>query len=75
MHLFHADGFEGKLIDCNEGVLEWIPKERFHSLPQWEGDEIFLRLMEQHEPFFSLKLRYRGDELIEAILNGRQALK
>lgn len=75
MHLFHADGFEGELIDCNEGVLEWIPKERFHSLPQWEGDEIFLRLMEQHEPFFSLKLRYRGDELIEAILNGRQALK
>lgn len=75
MHLLHADGFEGELIDCNEGVLEWIPKERFHSLPQWEGDEIFLRLMEQHEPFFSLKLRYRGDELIEAILNGRQALK
>ena len=37
MHLFHADGFEGELIDCNEGVLEWIPKERFHSLPQWEG--------------------------------------
>ena len=71
MHLFHATGFTGTLRDCDEGVLEWVPKSRFHSLPQWEGDRIFLALMEQKAPFFSLKLRYEGDALKQAVLNGR----
>lgn len=71
MHLFHATGFTGTLRDCDEGVLEWVPKERFAQLPQWEGDKIFLRMMEERVPFFSLKLRYEGDRLVEASLNGR----
>lgn len=70
MHLFHAEGFEGSLKDCSEGVLEWVPKERMRTLPQWEGDRIFLDLMERRVPFFSLKLRYEGDALREAVLNG-----
>lgn len=70
MHLFHAEGFEGSLKDCSEGVLEWVPKERVRTLPQWEGDKIFLDLMERRVPFFSLKLRYEGDALCEAVLNG-----
>ena len=70
MHLFHAEGFEGSLKDCSEGVLEWVPKERMRTLPQWEGDRIFLDLMERRVPFFSLKLRYEGDTLREAVLNG-----
>ena len=75
MHLFHAEGFEGSLKDCSEGVLEWVPKERVRTLPQWEGDRIFLDLMERRVPFFSLKLRYEGDTLREAVLNGENALK
>lgn len=71
MHLFHATGFTGTLLDCDEGVLEWVPKERFAQLPQWEGDKIFLRLMEENAPFFSLKLRYEGDRLVETSLNGK----
>ena len=71
MHLFHATGFEGSLADCNEGVLEWIPKERFAALPQWEGDRLFLSLMERHVPFFSMKLRYEGDRLVEKALDGK----
>jgi len=71
MHLFHATGFFGDLRDCDEGTLEWVPKERFAQLPQWEGDKIFLRLMEEHVPFFSLKLRYEGDRLAETSLNGK----
>ena len=71
MHLFHATGFKGSLIDCNEGVLEWIPKERFAALPQWEGDQLFLTLMEQHAPFFSMKLTYQGNTLTEKQLNGK----
>ena len=70
MHLFHAEGFEGSLKECSEGVLEWVPKERVRTLPQWEGDRIFLDLMERRVPFFSLKLRYEGDTLREAVLNG-----
>ncbi len=71
MHLFHATGFEGALTDCDEGTLEWVRKEDFHRLPQWEGDRIFLRLMEQKVPFFSLKLCYEGEHLQSAILNGQ----
>jgi len=71
MHLFHATGFTGSLRDCDEGVLEWVPKERFAQLPQWEGDKIFLRMMEERTPFFSLKLRYEGDKLVETSLNGK----
>ena len=70
MHLFTATEFEGSLKDCDEGVLEWVPKQRMRELPQWEGDRIFLDLMERRVPFFSLKLRYEGDTLREAVLNG-----
>ena len=54
-----------------EGVLEWIDREKLLSLPIWEGDKIFLRLLDQDAPFFSLKLRYEGDRLAEAVLNGK----
>ncbi len=72
MHLFHATGFHGELIDCNEGTLEWVDKETFAALPQWEGDRIFLSLMEQKVPFFSLKLCYEGDRLVDSALNGKK---
>ena len=70
MHLFHATGFTGQLRECDEGTLEWISREQLHTLPQWEGDRIFLRLMEQNVPFFSLKLVYCGEKLKQAVLNG-----
>ena len=71
MHLFTADGFEGTVGPCDEGELEWIKKSELMKLTLWEGDRIFLRLLESGEPFFSLKLSYDGDELIGAKLNGR----
>ena len=71
MHLFTADGFEGELRDCDEGELEWVDKQRILRLPIWEGDRIFLRLLDTDEPFFSLKLCYSGDRLTAAVLNGR----
>ena len=70
MHLFTADGFTGTLKDCDEGVLEWIPKERLLKIPHWEGDEIFLDLIWRDAPFFSLKVCYEGDRLARAVLNG-----
>ena len=74
MHLFTADAYTGTLKECDEGVLEWLPKERLRELPHWEGDDIFLDLIEQDVPFFSLKLCYRGETLEQAVLNG-QSLK
>ena len=56
--------------DCDEGVLRWIPKEQIHELNLWPGDRIFLRLLREHEAFFSLKLLYAGDDLLEAVLDG-----
>ena len=57
--------------DCSEGVLEWVPKARLLELPHWEGDAIFLDLIDREDqPFFSLKLRYVGDVLAEAVLDG-----
>ena len=72
MHLFTSDDFSGTPCECDEGVLEWIEKERLLSLPIWEGDKIFLRLLDTDEPFFSLKLCYQGDTLIQAVLNGKK---
>ena len=72
MHLFTATGWTGRLHECDEGVLEWVSREQFRGLPQWEGDRIFLRLIEEDAPFFSLKLRYEGEHLAYAALNGRE---
>lgn len=71
MHIFYSDSFSGEFKDCDEGVLEWVKKERLFSLPIWEGDKIFLRLLEENAPFFSLKLEYKGDTLLKAVLNGK----
>ncbi len=71
MHLFTAHGFTGSLKACDEGVLEWIEKDKLLSLTLWEGDKIFLQLLDRGDPFFSLKLVYHGDDLAEAVLNGK----
>ena len=74
MHLFTADGFTGTLRSCDEGDLEWIKKSDLLSLKLWEGDKIFLRLLDSPEPFFSLKLQYEGETLVFAQLNGQKLL-
>lgn len=70
MCLYTADKFSGKLSDCDEGNLEWVEKSRVYDLPIWAGDKIFFRLLEMERNFFSLKLRYEGNVLKEAVLDG-----
>ena len=72
MYLFTADDFEGTLSDCDEGELRWVSRDFLSQLPQWEGDKIFLDLLWQDAPFFLLTLRYDGDRLAEAVLNGKK---
>lgn len=68
IHLYTASEFAGDLTECNEGTLEWVPKAQVETLPIWEGDKIFLRLLMEDTGFFSLKLKYQGDELVESKL-------
>ncbi len=72
MHLFTADGFTGELKLCDEGDLEWIDKQKLYDLTLWEGDRIFLKLLAENAPFFSLKLVYEGEKLVQAVLNGEK---
>lgn len=72
MHIFYADKFEGTAKECDEGELCWVNKKDIFSLPIWEGDKIFLRLLDEKTPFFSLKLEYMGERLVNAVLNGEK---
>ncbi|MBQ2511426.1 MAG: 8-oxo-dGTP diphosphatase [Bacteroidales bacterium] len=83
MHLFTATAWSGDpdmSID-DEGTLAWIRKADLPLLPNtndtsltlWEGDKIFLRLLlDEQQPFFSLKLVYVQDEMVSATLNGEK---
>ena len=72
MYLFTADDFTGELIECDEGDLQWVSMDFLDALPTWEGDRIFLNLLWQDAPFFLLTLRYQGDRLVEAVLDGKK---
>lgn len=72
MYLFTADDFTGELIECDEGNLQWVSLDFLDALPTWEGDRIFLNLLWQDAPFFLLTLRYQGDRLVEAVLDGKK---
>ena len=70
MHLFVAKGICGTPVtDCAEGELAWIEKRDLYSLTLWGGDRIFLGLLDREVPFFSLKLVYEGDRLVEHTLD------
>ena len=74
MHLFTATRFSGEIIPCDEGDLEWIDRSRLMALTLWEGDRIFLKLLEDGAEHFDLTLRYQGEHLIEAVLDGRRLI-
>ena len=65
MHLYTATDYEGELIECNEGELVWVDKKDLFSLHLWAGDRIFLKLLQETDQFFEMKLKYEGDDLIE----------
>ena len=69
MHLFSATEYDGEIkSDCDEGVLEFVDKSKISSLPLWEGDKIFLRLLDTEQKFFTLKLEYKGERLVSHTL-------
>ena len=69
MFLYTADRYMGDIGNCDEGELVWVEKEKIMDLNIWEGDKIFLKLLMENQSFFSLKLEYKGDKLINTVLN------
>ena len=69
MCLYTADRYTGNIGNCDEVELVWVEKEKIMDLNIWEGDKIFLKLLMENQPFFSLKLEYKGDKLINTVLN------
>lgn len=72
MHLYTADRWAGEMIDCDEGVLEWVEKQNLLNLPLWAGDRVFLKLLSENAPFFHLRLEYCGETLIRAVLDEKE---
>lgn len=69
MCVFTSNDFEGELIECNEGDLEWIDKNEIINLNTWEGDKIFTDKIENNDDFFTVKFEYDGDKLIKYDVN------
>ena len=72
MCLYTADKYLGEIGKCDEGELVWVEKDKIKDLNIWEGDKIFLKLLAEAEPFFSLKLQYQGEKLVKSVLNGKE---
>lgn len=65
MYLFTASKFQGELTACDEGDLSWISKEEIFDLNLWEGDRAFLKLLFEDTEFFTMKLQYQGEKLMD----------
>lgn len=63
--LYKAYDFTGEIIDCDEGILEWIDESKILELPLWEGDYLFLNRLLHEDDYFEMKLIYKKDKLIE----------
>lgn len=68
MYVFTSDDFEGNIIECNEGDLQWVNKDEVTKLNTWEGDKIFIEKMQKDNNFFTVKFEYDGDKLLRYAL-------
>ena len=62
--VYTSKNFEGNLIECNEGKLNWVSDDQLLSLNLWEGDKIFIPWLSQ-EKFFSAKFIYKKKKLAD----------
>ena len=61
MYVFTSNNFIGELIECNEGDLQWIGKDKVTELMTWEGDKIFIEKIKNNDSFFTVKFNYDGE--------------
>lgn len=64
--VFVVTAFEGEPLTSNpEGTLEWVPLDRLHELPMWEGDREFLPLVFDDDPrAFHGVMPYRNGRMV-----------
>ena len=73
--LYTAKTDTAETLPCSEGTLAWIPISKIPELPLWEGDRIFLPLLQSRQDCFSLKLIYApGGALTSYALDGGTAI-
>lgn len=72
MYLFTSNAFSGRMHDCDEGELQWVEKEKMLDLPMWEGDRVFLKLLNEGREKIDCTLEYSGDALVSAYVDGRK---
>lgn len=64
MYVFTSNDFSGDIIECNEGDLKWVDKNKVIELNTWEGDKIFVRKLQNDDSFFTIKFEYDGEKLL-----------
>lgn len=69
MYVFTSKDFEGEIIECNEGDLQWVDKDKVVDLNTWEGDKIFLEKIQNGDGFFTVKFEYDGEKLLRYDVN------
>ena len=67
MYLYTASIEEKLLIDCDEGTLAWIEKDKIFELNLWEGDKLFLKRLSQSNEYFELELYYEDNKFIKGV--------
>ena len=65
MFLFAVTEYQGQIKECSEGDLAWVEKSSIPELYIWEGDKLFLERMQKSDKFFSMMVRYEGDDLAD----------
>lgn len=67
MYVYTSSLFQGEEVECDEGELSWVDKDKILDLNLWEGDIHFVNKILNNEDFFVMKLIYNDDVLIEKI--------
>ena len=64
MYIFTSDDFAGEMIECDEGELSWIDKDKIFDLNLWEGDRYFLKPLLNSDKMIKMEMRYKDKQLV-----------
>ena len=64
MYIFTSDDFAGEMIECDEGELSWIDKDKILDLNLWEGDRYFLKPLLNSDEMIKMEMRYKDKQLV-----------
>ena len=65
MYIFTSDDYSGEMIECDEGELSWIDKDKILDLNLWEGDRYFLKPLLNSDKMIKFEMIYKDKKLVE----------